>query len=172
MNYINKDSFSNGQIDSKLWLCEQLENLFSKIDEIWIYGGWYGLTAFLLRSRGNIDIQKIYSYDVDPLCETTADLINENWVIKNWNKIWAEEMIPTSYVEHWAPASPWLGMNVLSINENLIAVESKQTNLISQLEKFGFDIIPVRMRHARTLSGGPHCVTLDTVRDDSFDDYS
>lgn len=101
--------------------------------------------------------------------------VNENNLpkyFKNWNKIWAEEMVPTSYVEHWAPASPWLGMNVLSINENLIAVESKQTNLISQLEKFGFDIIPVRMRHARTLSGGPHCVTLDTVRDDSFDDYS
>lgn len=80
----NPDAFSNGQIDSKLWLCSEIEKLFDKIDEIWIYGGWHGLTAFLLKSRGNINIQKIYSYDIDPTCEPIADLINENWIIKNW----------------------------------------------------------------------------------------
>jgi len=86
MNYypVNKDALSNGQIDSKLWLCEQLENLFDQIDTIWIYGGWYGLTAFLLRSRNKVRISKIYSLDVDPACEEVADMINENWVFKEW----------------------------------------------------------------------------------------
>lgn len=81
---IDKDAFSNGQIDSKLWLCRELENLFDKIDTIWVYGGWYGITAFLLRSRNNIQIQKIHSYDLDTSCQSVADMINENWVIKNW----------------------------------------------------------------------------------------
>jgi hypothetical protein len=81
---LNKDAFSNGQIDSKIWLCEELENLFDKIDTIEIYGGWYGLTAFLLFSRNNIKLQKIRSYDIDPSCESIADMINENWVIKDW----------------------------------------------------------------------------------------
>ena len=33
-----------------------------------------------------------------------------------------------------------------------------------ELEKNDFEQIPVQMRHARTFSGGPHCVTLDVVR--------
>ncbi len=82
---IDKDAFSSGQISSKIWLCEELEKLFDKIDSIWIYGGWYGLTAFLLRSRNNIEIQQIRSIDVDPRCEPIADMINENWVWKDWS---------------------------------------------------------------------------------------
>ena len=91
---------------------------------------------------------------------------------KSWKKIWAEDPIPTPYLEHYAPASPWLGMNVLSISEKLVAVEKNQVPLIKQLEKNGFDVMEVTMRHCRTLSGGPHCVTLDTVRDDEYGDYS
>ena len=84
MIQIDKDAFSSGQIGSKLWLCEQLESLFDDIDSVWIYGGWIGLTAFLLQSRGKINISTIRSYDIDPQCETVADLINENWVYRNW----------------------------------------------------------------------------------------
>lgn len=81
---VDKDAFSSGQISSKLWLCEQLELLFDKIDNIWIYGGWYGLTGFLLLSRNNIQIGKIRSLDLDDRCAPVADMINENWVIDNW----------------------------------------------------------------------------------------
>lgn len=81
---VDKDAFSSGQITSKIWLCEELENLFDSIDNISIYGGWYGVTAFLLRSRNNIKISKIYSYDLDPHCEQIADTVNENWVIQKW----------------------------------------------------------------------------------------
>lgn len=80
----NKDSFSNGQIDSKLWMCRELEALgwSSKITRI--YGGWYGLNAFLLLSREKFKVQRIESYDIDASCEPIADMINENWVIKEW----------------------------------------------------------------------------------------
>jgi len=81
---VDKDAFSSGQIGSKLWLCEQLEDCFANIDTVWIYGGWYGITAFLLRSRNNILIKQIRSIDVDPACEPVADMINENWVYQDW----------------------------------------------------------------------------------------
>lgn len=81
---VDKDAFSSGQIGSKIWLCEELEQLFETIDSVWIYGGWYGISAFLLQSRGNINIGQIRSYDLDPRCEEVADMINENWVIDNW----------------------------------------------------------------------------------------
>ena len=38
MSMFNKDSFSNGQIDSKLWLCRELENLGWVSNLTHIYG--------------------------------------------------------------------------------------------------------------------------------------
>jgi glycine amidinotransferase/scyllo-inosamine-4-phosphate amidinotransferase 1 len=128
-------------------------------------------------------LDNIYAYvhidtTILPLAPGTVLLnpsrVNENNLpeyFKSWNKIWAAEPVATPYLDHYAPASPWLGMNILSIRENLVAVEQTQTLLIKQLESSGFDVMPVRIRHARTLSGGPHCVTLDTVREDEYADY-
>jgi hypothetical protein len=81
---VNKDAFSNGQIDSKLWLCEELERLGWSSDLTYIYAGWYGVTAFLLLSRGKFHVYKIRSLDIDPTCQPVADMINENWVFKEW----------------------------------------------------------------------------------------
>jgi hypothetical protein len=81
---VNKDSFSNGQIDSKLWLCEELERLEWTSDLTYIYAGWYGITSFLLLSRGKFQVNKIRSLDLDPSCQSVADMINENWVFKEW----------------------------------------------------------------------------------------
>lgn len=81
---VNKDSFSNGQIDSKLWLCEELERLKWSSDLTYIYAGWYGITSFLLLSRGKFQVNKIRSLDLDPSCQPVADMINENWVFKEW----------------------------------------------------------------------------------------
>lgn len=80
----DKDSFSNGQIDSKLWLCRELEALDWDSDLTHIYGGWYGVLAFLLLSREKFQVSRIESFDVDPDCEAVADMINENWVHKEW----------------------------------------------------------------------------------------
>jgi hypothetical protein len=81
---VNKDAFSSGQVGSKLWMCEELEKLYDRIDEIWIYGGWYAVSALLLRARNNIKINRISSWDIDPSCEPIADRINENWVWQEW----------------------------------------------------------------------------------------
>ena len=85
LNYtINKDSFSSGQIGSKLWLCEELERLGWSSSLTYIYAGWYGITAFLLLSRGKFQVDQIQSFDIDPKCEAVADMINENWVWQDW----------------------------------------------------------------------------------------
>lgn len=81
---IDKDAFSSGQIGSKIWLCEELERLGLTSNLTYIYGGWYGLTAFLLLSRGKFQVNKIRSLDIDPACQSVADMINENWVWQDW----------------------------------------------------------------------------------------
>ena len=82
---INSDAFSSGQIGSKIWLCEKLEQIFGQSNEtIWVLGGWYGVTSLLLLSRGVINVSSIRSFDVDPVCEKIADTLLNNWVWQHW----------------------------------------------------------------------------------------
>ena len=60
----------------------------------------------------------------------------------------------------------YIPLNILPINDKLCMVEERQTHLIHELKKWGIETLPVKMRHSRTFSGGPHCVTLDVVRDE------
>lgn len=85
--------------------------------------------------------------------------------LRDWDIVWAPEPYPTQVLDDWCPASPWLGMNILSIDSKTVMVEEHQTLLMRVLKKHGVDSIPVKMRHCRTFSGGPHCVTLDVVRE-------
>jgi glycine amidinotransferase/scyllo-inosamine-4-phosphate amidinotransferase 1 len=142
---------------------------------------WLQLT---LGNNYNVHVLKnVYAYvhldtTIMPLCPGTvllnpARINNDNLpeFFKNWNKIYSAEPVATQYMDHWAPASPWLGMNVLSLNEHTVIVEESQSNLIKQLESYKFNVMVVKLRHARTLSGGIHCITLDTVREDKYEDY-
>lgn len=82
---INTDAFSSGQIGSKIWLCEKLEQSFGASNEtIWILGGWHGVTALLILSRGIINAKSIRSFDIDPTCEPIADMLLNNWVWQDW----------------------------------------------------------------------------------------
>lgn len=67
--------------------------------------------------------------------------------------------------------SPWLGLNVLSLDQNTVVVHDRQSGLIKALEQRGLTVIPVRMRHCYTMLGGPHCSTLDLVRDGGLESY-
>ncbi len=114
---------------------------------------------------------------------------------KNWDKIYFEDVAPTSESElkiqkeirdpigHKLKnlgfktnlhdmSSPWVGMNILSIDPETIIVDERQENLIKVLEKNKFNIIKLKMRHIYTQGGGIHCATLDTVRDSKLEDYS
>ena len=55
-------------------------------------------------------------------------------------------------------------MNLLSVTSDLVIVDEKQTELMKTLNRYDIDSIPMSMRHARTLGGGFHCVTLDLKR--------
>lgn len=84
----------------------------------------------------------------------------------------AKELIALGFETNLeAMASPWVGMNLLSLDPETVIVDSRQTNLIRLLEKYKFTVIPVRMRHIYTQGGGIHCATLDTVRDSKLESY-
>ena len=80
-----------------------------------------------------------------------------------WTKLWVQDCVPQSFYEY-PYASKWIGMNMLSVDPNTVIVDKEQFQLIEDLERAKFTVIPLQMRHARTLGGGFHCVTLDLVR--------
>ena len=81
----------------------------------------------------------------------------------DWEKIFFTDIISTNS-EDSGISSDSIGLNLLSINENLIIVDENQKPLMKILEQYKIDSIPLSMKHARTLGGGFHCVTLDLRR--------
>jgi glycine amidinotransferase len=69
------------------------------------------------------------------------------------------------------PASPYIDLNLLSIDESTVLVNDACKTLIRTLEDHKFTVIPVRHRHRRLFGGGFHCFTLDTVREGGAEDY-
>ena len=68
--------------------------------------------------------------------------------------------------------TPYIDLNVLSIDENTVLVNQDCPGLIKTLEGERFTVLPVRHRHRRLFGGGFHCFTLDTHRAGGCEDYS
>jgi N-dimethylarginine dimethylaminohydrolase len=84
--------------------------------------------------------------------------------LDSWEKIWVEDVVAQDFYQYpWA--SKWIGMNCLSIDSETVIMDAAQTDLINRVEQYGITVIPLALRHARTLGGGFHCVTLDTWRE-------
>jgi N-dimethylarginine dimethylaminohydrolase len=92
-----------------------------------------------------------------------------------WDKIYFKDVNVNATTKQGpgsiSPCSPYIGMNILSIDQNTVIVGKDQINLIKVLEQHGMSVVPTAMRHAQTLSGGYHCATLDLVRDGTLEDY-
>lgn len=81
-----------------------------------------------------------------------------------WTKLWVTDCVAQDFYQY-PYASKWIGMNMFSVDPNTVIVDRNQTKLINDLERAKFTVIPLELRHSRTLGGGFHCVTLDLVRD-------
>ncbi len=84
-------------------------------------------------------------------------------VFDGWHKIWVGDVVAQDFYQY-PYASKWIGMNVLVVNPHTVIVDSAQTELIKTIKSYQFEVIPLQLRHSRTLGGGFHCVTLDLVR--------
>ena len=67
--------------------------------------------------------------------------------------------------------SGWVNMNVLSVDERRVIVEAGDVDLRRQLERHGFEAIPVPFRHVPAIGGSFHCATLDVRRRGTRESY-
>jgi len=50
------------------------------------------------------------------------------------------------------------------VDPHTVICDRNQPELIKTLRSYKFEVIPLELRHSRTLGGGFHCVTLDLQR--------
>jgi N-dimethylarginine dimethylaminohydrolase len=105
------------------------------------------------------------------VCPDRVNARNLPACLRGWDVIYAPEPEPMLFDPEYNGASKWIALNCLSLSPDRVVVEQSQTGLMRELERHGLTCVPVRLRHARTLGGGPHCVTLDLVRDGAPADY-
>jgi N-dimethylarginine dimethylaminohydrolase len=86
--------------------------------------------------------------------------------LQSWDAIWCPEPVDIGYYPGYNNASKWISMNLFSINPRLVVLEERQHSLRKELEKYNIECAMLPMRHARTLSGCFHCVTLDIEREE------
>jgi hypothetical protein len=79
-----EDSFSVGQLKSKLWLLDELSKIKKSLGMIFMYGGWYGILAKLMFECDDIPFEKIRSFDLDDSCHEIAESINRPVVMDGW----------------------------------------------------------------------------------------
>jgi N-dimethylarginine dimethylaminohydrolase len=82
---------------------------------------------------------------------------------KDWQKIYVTDVVAQGFYQY-PYASKWIALNMLVLDPHTVIVDRHQTQLIQTLEQYKFTVIPLELRHSRTLGGGFHCVTLDIWR--------
>lgn len=107
-----------------------------------------------------------------------GDRCTPDWyppIFESWDKIFfpGEKIVDigSNFINGISPCSKYIGLNFLSVNEELIICDENQTELRRELNKYGIETIGLPMRQARTLSGGFHCVTLDVRREGKLESY-
>jgi hypothetical protein len=83
------------------------------------------------------------------------------WSCNEWDPL--EEVIVGNPLKARYP-TPDLSTQLAEFPDNLVVVDRNQPSLIKLLEKRGFDVAPLKLRHSKLLGDGPHCVTLDIRR--------
>ena len=85
-------------------------------------------------------------------------------VFDGWHKIWVTDVVAQDFYKY-PYASKWIAMNMLVVDPHTVICDRNQLELIKTLESYRFQVIPLELRHSRTLGGGFHCVTLDLHRE-------
>lgn len=133
------------------WLCQQLPDI--KIELVNFYAGVHIDSTIAPLREGLVMLNA-----------SRVNQVNCPRAFDGWEKIWVNDVVAQDFYQY-PYASKWVGMNVLSIDERTVIIDAAQTQLIKDLERVGITAIPLTLRHARTLGGSFHCVTLDLIRE-------
>jgi glycine amidinotransferase/scyllo-inosamine-4-phosphate amidinotransferase 1 len=132
------------------WLCEQFPNVAIELCNF--YAGVHIDSTIVPLREGLVMLNA-----------SRVNFDNVPRVFDGWHKIWVNDVVAQDFYRY-PYASKWIAMNMLVVDPHTVICDRNQPKLIQTLESYKFDVIPLELRHSRTLGGGFHCVTLDLVR--------
>lgn len=96
------DAFASGQVGSKKWLADELIKVIdsSKLQNIWLLGGWYAVTNFILSIK-NFPIQHVTSFDIDPKATEVAIKVNKLWEWHGKFSAITQDINTIQYDDNW-----------------------------------------------------------------------
>jgi scyllo-inosamine-4-phosphate amidinotransferase 1 len=145
--YLESDS---GNKKAYEWLCDQFPDV--TIELVNFYSGVHIDSTIVPLREGLVMLNASRVSDATvPKC------------LQSWEKIWVHDVVAQGFYEY-PYASKWIAMNMLVIDPTTVIVDRHQVELIKTLKSYRFTVIPLDLRHSRTLGGGFHCVTLDLLR--------
>lgn len=78
-----QDAFSRGQVNSKIWLAQELSKIKNNFEMIHVHAGWYGQIRYYL-DAANISYDKMRIFDIDFNALEVSDKIFNNDKIKDF----------------------------------------------------------------------------------------
>ena len=138
----NKDCFSRGQLESKLWLVNKLKELNLDLGTIFLCAGWYATLATMLFESG-FKIDKIRSFDIDKNCVDIAEIFNKPWFVDKWRfKSITQDIMDINYNEHtwqyWSNANNRMSKPITDSPDTIINTSCEH---IKNFDKW-YDKIP------------------------------
>jgi glycine amidinotransferase len=85
-------------------------------------------------------------------------------VLKSWDILYPPPPVSMKTPSPFQFGSPWLNINVFSLDEERVFVDAQQKALIVKLKDWGFRPIAIPFQHYYGFGGGFHCSTLDIRR--------
>jgi glycine amidinotransferase len=113
----------------------------------------------------------MYNPDWSPRTEEMWELFKKN----DWELIPAAR--PTRvhknkvYLTGLYEGKSWISMNTFSIDPKTVCVEAGETAYCEQLDKLGFEVVPIPYEKVIPFGGALHCTTLDVDREGDCEDY-
>jgi|TARA_A100001011_G_scaffold258602_1_gene266955 hypothetical protein len=118
------DCFSRGQIQSKLWLVDELKKCNVDLGTVFLCAGWYATLATMI-FESDIKVDKIRSFDIDRTCVDIAETFNKPWFVDQWKfKSITQDIMDIDYREHtwqfWSKANDRMSYPITDIPDTII----------------------------------------------------
>ena len=131
------DSFSKGQLFSKLWLIDEVEKLNLDLGTTFVCAGWLGTLAALIMKNGKIKYNCFRSFDIDGDCEQAADQLNRFAVTQDWKfKATTLDIFDVNYENHkfqcWSKVNNRMSHPVETIPDTIINTSCDHINPFNQ----------------------------------------
>lgn len=112
---------------------------------------------------------------VNPDWKPVTPEVHELFKLNDWEMV--EAARPTRvhkndvYLTGLYEGQSWISMNTFSFDEKTVFVEAGETAYCEQLDKLGFDVVPIPYEKVIPFGGALHCTTLDVYRESECEDY-